>query len=59
MIYLLIKFVIKMQTRQNVKKTAKCGDFFSDARGNPKLLIIFFISLGSFIGTMWPNLSFL
>ena len=42
MIYLQIKFVIKMQTRQNVEKMAKCGDFFNGARGNAKLMINFF-----------------
>ena len=30
-----------MQTRQNVEKNAECGDFFSDARGNAKLMINF------------------
>ena len=30
-----------MQTRQNVEKMAKCGDFFSSARGNAKLMINF------------------
>ena len=32
-----------MQTRQNVEKMAKCGDFFSGARGNAKLMINFFL----------------
>ena len=32
-----------MQTRQNVENNAKCGDFFSDARGNAKLKINFFL----------------
>ena len=31
-----------MQTRQSVEKMAKCGDFFSDERGNAKLMINFF-----------------
>ena len=31
-----------MQTRQNVEKNIKCGDFLSDARGNAKLMIHFF-----------------
>ena len=31
-----------MQTRQNVEKMAKCGDFFGGARGNAKLMINFF-----------------
>ena len=31
-----------MQTRQNVEKMAKSGDFFSSARGNAKLMINFF-----------------
>ena len=31
-----------MQTRQNVEKMAKCGNFFSGARGNAKLMINFF-----------------
>ena len=31
-----------MQTRQNIEKMAKCGDFFSGARGNAKLMINFF-----------------
>ena len=31
-----------MQTRQNVEKMAKCGDFLSGARGNAKLKINFF-----------------
>ena len=31
-----------MQTRQNVEKMAKCGDFFSGARGNANLMINFF-----------------
>ena len=42
MIYLLIKFVIKMQTRQNVAKNAKCGNFITDARSKAKLMINFF-----------------
>ena len=29
--------------RQNVKKMAKCGDLFSGARGNAKLMINFFL----------------
>ena len=41
MIYLLIKFVTKKQMQQNVEKMAKCGDFFSGARGNAKLMINF------------------
>ena len=28
-----------MQTRQNVEKMAKCGDFFSGARSNAKLFL--------------------
>ena len=32
-----------MQTRQNVEKMAKCGDFLSGARGNAKLMINFFL----------------
>ena len=31
-----------MQTRQNVEKIAKCGNFFRCARGNAKLMINFF-----------------
>ena len=31
-----------MQTRQNLENNAKCGDFFSDLRGNAILMIIFF-----------------
>ena len=42
MISLLITFVIKMKTQQNVEKNAKCGDFFSNARSNAKLIINFF-----------------
>ena len=48
MINLLIKFVIKMQTRQSVEKMAKCGDFFSGARGNAKLMINFFGLIANF-----------
>ena len=33
-----------MQTRQNVEKMAKCGNFFSGARGNAKLMINFFLA---------------
>ena len=32
-----------MQTRQNVEKMSKCGDFLSGARGNAKLMINFFL----------------
>ena len=41
MIYLLM-IVMKNENAQNVEKKAKCGDFFSDARGNAKLMINFF-----------------
>ena len=37
-----------MQTRQNVEKIAKCGDFFSGARGNAKLMINFFLPYTDF-----------
>ena len=42
-----MNFVIKIQTRQNVEKNAKCGDF-SDACANAKLMINFF----------WPKYEF-
>ena len=41
-IHLLMKFIIKVQTRQNMGKKVKCGDTIIDVRGNAKLMINFF-----------------
>ena len=44
MIYVLMKFVTKMQMRKNVENDARYGDIFSDARGDTKLVINFLLA---------------
>ena len=46
-----------MQTRQNAEKNVKCGDFLSVARGNAKLMIIFFgLIQHAIVATILPYL---